>query len=361
MNRNRLKISALAILCLLVWFGFILGCKNAVNPLGPYDVPTATSTITSTATSTFTITPTSTQEPVTFSVVVLYNSTPQPNVTFTVADSAGVTLGGGITGNGVPGTYSFIPSYSQYGNFYVNVPNQSRFGSSSVTLNILAPGNFPVNFSCSNPVIINNSVTYSSGTGVSYPVSLTYSSTGNLNVPVSIVGNSYNNGLSWNSFIFNTNTSGNVFTENVTKSSCVNHSVSFAYTANDFLGNNIISNSFLITPTYQITASLYCSEDNSGLYYLHINDNSLSCSSGYLLTIINVGATGIDVCPVINQVMVSGAADVIVDPTHWTFPLQFVLKNVELNETISSGVIPYSTVYATVNTPNYVDVLDATY
>src|SRR5665213_2066120 len=182
MNRNHLKISTFVVLCSLAWFGFILGCKNAANPLGPYDVPTATSTITTTSTITSTPTSTSTPGAVNVTVNVNYAGNAKTGITFDLVDPSGNTIT--TTTNNT--LYSFNPSV--YGNYSVNIPTQSIYAYSQSLLNIPGPGNYSVAFSNGTPSLTVNPTTYfyQSAIGYSLPMTISYTSTGNLNVPAYI-------------------------------------------------------------------------------------------------------------------------------------------------------------------------------
>ena len=92
MNLKYLKISTLIILCSLMCFSFILGCKSTQLPNGPYDVPTVTATATNTATPTNSPTPTATLGPVNVSCYVNYGGSSQNGVSWNLVDPNGNTI-----------------------------------------------------------------------------------------------------------------------------------------------------------------------------------------------------------------------------------------------------------------------------
>lgn len=262
MNQNYLKISTLIIICSLACFSFILGCKNAANPLGPYDVPTATPTYTNTPTNTATVntptitdtaTATYTPQAIFFNVTVTYLGNGKTGVPFNVVDPSGNTLGTSTTGSAPVSIASYV-----YGNYSVNIPTNNPYSYSSTIVNVTGPSNYNVPFVFSNPVISANptNLSYQSAVGYQIPVTVSYSSVGNLNVPVSIVAN----GLP-SAFVVtptsSTVTTGNSTVITVVKNTNYFNSASLNFFAFDFVGTYVGTTAALnLTRGYTIPVTI---------------------------------------------------------------------------------------------------------
>ena len=261
MNHEHLKISTLIILCSLVCFSFILGCKSAQLPNGPYDVPTVTPTVTNTATATSSPTPTATLGPVNVSCYVNYGGSSQTGVSWNVVDPNGNTINTTTqTSGGTP--FLFTPSFD--GIYSVNIPTQSRYLYSSQPLTIAGAGNYAVTFSCSGQTLSTNptSIAYSSSVGDQSPVTVSYSYIGNLDVPVSIQTSGLAAAFSVSPSYVILNTSGLSSPLTITKNSCDANSTSLNLTGFDLLGGptNATSN-IAISKNYSIPVSVLFSSN----------------------------------------------------------------------------------------------------
>jgi hypothetical protein len=290
MNRKHLKISTLIILCSLVCFGFILGCKSAQLPNGPYDVPTVTPTTTNTTTPTNSPTPTATLGPVNVSCYVNYGGS-QTGVSWNVVDPNGNTINTTAqTSGGTP--FLFTPSFD--GIYSVNIPTQTRYLYSSQPLTIAGAGNYSVTFSCSGQTLSTNptSIAYSSSVGYQIPVTVSYSYSGNLDVPVSIQTSGLSSAFGVSPSYVILNTSGSMPSLTVTKNSCDANSTSLNLTGFDLLGgvtnatSNIgISKNYSIpvsilfsSNTTIISGGIHCPSELTGTVSFEIDSANLLCS-----------------------------------------------------------------------------------
>ena len=294
MNLKYLKISTLIILCSLMCFSFILGCKSALLPNGPYDVPTVTPTTTNTATPTNSPTPTATLGPVNVSCYVNYGGSSQNGVSWNLVDPNGNTINTTTqTSGGTP--LLFTPSFD--GIYSVNIPTQTRYLYSSQPLTIAGAGNYSVTFSCSGQTLSTNptSIGYSSSVGYQIPVTVSYSYSGNLDVPVSIITSGLSSAFSVSSGQVVLNSAGSSGVVTLTKNSCSVGNTSLNLSANDFGNSQTSSASVPINRGYSIPVTFYYSATNltrSGGGYdpvgatltVYASDGGLSCGASYTFT-----------------------------------------------------------------------------
>ncbi len=296
MLSNVFKIFSLVVLCLLMCFSFMTGCKNTDTPLGhqgPFDVPTNTSTITATSTITNTPTATPTPGPVNVSCYVNYGGS-QLGVSWNLVDPNGNTVN--LTAQSSGGT-PFLFTLSTYGTYSVNIPTQTKYLYSSQPLTITGPGNYSVTFTCSGQALSVNptSFNYASTVGNQTPVTVSYSYSGNLDIPVSIQTSGLDSSFSvLPSYVI---LSGSSLSAplTVTKNSCDLSNTSLNFSANDLLGGTTgITSNISINRGYLIPVNFYYSysgavtvttpsilSDVSGsvTYTISCTDSSLSCAA----------------------------------------------------------------------------------
>ena len=305
MNLKYLKISTLIILCSLMCFSFILGCKSALLPNGPYDVPTVTPTTTNTATPTNSPTPTATLGPVNVSCYVNYGGSSQTGVSWNLVDPNGNTINTTTqTSGGTP--LLFTPSFD--GIYSVNIPTQTRYLYSSQPLTIAGAGNYSVTFSCSGQTISTNptSIGYSSSVGNQIPVTVSYSYSGNLDVPVSIQSSGLSSAFSVSPSHVILNTLGSMTPLTITKNSCDANSTSLNFTAFDLLGgatsasaniaiskNYSIPVSILFSSNVSITnANRNCTTELTGTISFELDSANLLCSGSTIDVTYSVSLFG---------------------------------------------------------------------
>ncbi len=305
MNLKYLKISTLIILCSLMCFSFILGCKSTQLPNGPYDVPTVTATATNTATPTNSPTPTATLGPVNVSCYVNYGGSSQNGVSWNLVDPNGNTINTTTqTSGGTP--LLFTPSFD--GIYSVNIPTQTRYLYSSQPLTIAGAGNYAVTFSCSGQTISTNptSIGYSSSVGYQIPVTVSYSYSGNLDVPVSIQTSGLSSAFSVSPSHVILNTLGSMAPLTITKNSCDANSTSLNFTAFDLLGGatNATSNigisknysipvSILFSSNVSITnANRNCTTELTGTISFELDSANLLCSGSTIDVTYSVSLFG---------------------------------------------------------------------